>query len=283
VLTADKNDFHILSFNIPEGVKAKHLIEELYLRPFGYFIDDLGVDFNHEFRPYIATQILECCIRNRDGEKVNQNLFWDLTLDKRIECLITIATLENSSGLPISLRCLNETCQKMTELEISKDEITDLQLKADSFMIRIGDENLEMRKPTGRDQIKWLETPLINKDTVIREMIRTLLQEDKENSSGTECGITDIAVKAIDELMDEFDPLINFNLTVRCPYCDKDSIYEIDLEEISLQRLHEAQKSLFLTVHRLASHYHWSEHAIFSIPHWRRIHYLSLIGKEETL
>ncbi len=114
-------------------------------------------------------------------------------------------------------------------------------------------------------------------------MIQTLLHEDKETSVSNECVISDGLVKAIDDSMDEFDPLINFDLTLRCPNCNKDSLFGIDLEEISLQRLYEAQKSLFMTVHRLALHYHWSEQAIFSIPHRRRLHYLTLIEREGAI
>lgn len=274
---SERIDYRIPFACIPERIRTKYSISGFSLRPFGLAADDLAVDFNHNIRPYIATQILECCIRDRDGKKLNQDIFWDITIGKRIECLLAIATLGNSSGLHIDLRCLNEVCQEMMEVEISKKEIADLQSKgdkADSFMAKIGDKNLEIRKPTGRDQIKWLDIPFINDDAAIKGMIRTLLHED------TKWAITDEAVKIVEESMDEFDPLINFSLTICCPYCGKEGRYRIDLEGLFMQKLHEAQKALFLTVHRLASYYHWNEQAIFSIPHWRRLNYLTLIEKE---
>ena len=83
--------------------------------------------------------------------------------------------------------------------------------------------------------------------------------------------------------MQDFDPLVNFSLQVRCPYCSNEDVYELDLEGLSLQKLYESRLTLLNAIHRLATQYHWSEQQIFAIPPWRRSHYLTLIGKEETL
>ena len=89
------------------------------------------------------------------------------------------------------------------------------------------------------------------------------------------------ALEKISHVMDEHDPLVNFSVQVQCPECGREHVCEIDLEELSLNRLRQAQFHLLATVHRLARHYHWSEEEIFKVPYWRRDHYLNLMQREQ--
>jgi len=52
----------------------------------------------------------------------------------------------------------------------------------------------------------------------------------------------------------------------------------IDLCDVALGALRRLQQQLLITVHQLASHYHWSEKEIFSVPAFRRQAYLNLIA-----
>ncbi len=271
---------------VPDNLRAKYSINGLFLRPFGVFKRDIEIDFKQKARPYPVTEILQCCTRDKNGKTPKQNFFWDLTAGKRIECLLTIVMSGYSSKLSIHLCCLNDNCRQPMEVEISQEEIADFQLqndKADSFMIQIGDKGHLIRKPTGRDQIEWLNTSFANEDAAMKGMLRTLLHGDDKTSSDIRYPMSDERVKTLNKSMDELDPLVNFDLRAYCPYCDKENRYEINLEELSLYKLQEAQKGLLQTIHRLALHYHWREEDVFSIPPWRRYHYLDLIEKEETL
>lgn len=267
----------------PDSIRAKYSINGLSLRPFGIFEDDLEVDFNQKIRPHLVTQILGCCTRDKNGKTPDQTFFWDLTIGKRVEGLLTIATLGDSSDWPVHLRCLNEACRQQMEIEISVEELASLQHRTDDpFIIRVGDESLTLRKPTGGDQLKWLKTSFTDEDAAVKAMIQTLVL-DNEKASLQECPMPDVWVQTINRTMEEFDPLVNFSLLVYCPYCEKENEYEIDLEELSLRKLHKSQLYLLKTLHRLAIHYHWSEQQIFSIPPWRRSHYLALIEKEKNI
>jgi hypothetical protein len=265
--------------HIPDSVKAKYAIDGLYLRPFGLFEDDLDIDFNNESRPQLVTQILECCTRVRQGRITDQAFFWDLTIGKRIECLLNIATLESSSVLSVGVRCLNEACQEQMEVDISMSEFASLQNQngdADDFMVQVDNKNLRIRKPTGRDQIEWQKLSLPDEDATARAMIRTLILEVEYDE------IPDTWVQAISETMEEVDPLVNFGLLTYCPNCGEECHYELDLERLSLRELHRIQRDLLQAVHRLASRYNWSEQQIISLPPWRRSHYLTLVDREEN-
>lgn len=282
-MSSQRNGYWMPSPRIPDCIKAKHSISGLSLQPFGLFDNDLEIDFNQQLPPHLVTQVLKCCTRDITGETPDQAFFWDLTISKRIECLLAIATLGGSSELSIHLRCSNETCQEPMEIEISLEEVAD-QHRTDATdpIIPIGDDTFMIRKPTGNDQLEWLKSSFPNEDAAIKAMIRTLLHDNDKAGSGQQIPISDDLVKTINEAMEEFDPLVNFSLRVYCPHCNREDHYTINLEDLCLNELYKSQLNLLQTIHCLAAHYHWSEQQILSIRPWRRSHYLALIEKEET-
>ena len=272
---------------IPKDVKAKYSISDLFLRAFGFFEEDLTCDFNQSTGPHLVTQILQGCTRDGDGQMPDQAFFWDLTIGKQIECLLTIAALTpgNPSTLTVRLRCSSATCQQQMEMDISVAELARLQHQADDtdhHLIELAGENINVRNPTGRDQLAWLKHSFTNEKEAAEAMVRSLIVDTEDTPSSNHLAITDEVLGTIKEAMEESDPLVNFSLQVRCPYCSEEDLYELNLEELSVQKLYESRLNLLKAIHRLATQYHWSEQQILSIPPWRRSHYLALIGKEET-
>ncbi len=269
---------------IPDGLMDKYHVPDLLLRPFGTVEEDLEIDFDEKTRPSLVTQILVCCTADQKGGSLSQAFFWDLTIGKRIECLLTIATSGDVPSLLIPLRCLRPSCQNEMEVEVLVEELSGLQRQRDALdllSLRMGEERLVLKRPTGGDQLSWLQHSFTGEDDAVKEIIRTLISGRDIDSSHGKGAISDEWVPILNQAMEEFDPLVNFRLSVHCPYCGKESRFEIDLEELSLGKLRKAQRDLFEVVHRLAFHYHWSERRILSISPWRRSHYLNLIEKEE--
>ena len=262
---------------IPGEIGTRYSVNDLFLRPFGLFGNDLEIDFSQKRRPCLITDILACCTRDMNREIPEKDFFWDLTIGKRIECVLAIVMSGRATGLPVHPRCLNGMCGEPMEIEFSMEEIAALQHRCDNVdpvSIRIDSRALRFRKPTGRDQLGWLETSFPDEDAAVKKLIRTLGGMDHGAS------IPDQWVGPIDKAMMEMDPLVNFTLTIHCPHCDGEGLYNINLEERLLRELHKAQENLMGTVHCLAEHYHWSEGQILSIPPWRRRHYLALIEKQ---
>ncbi len=272
---------------IPKDTRVKHSINGLFLRAFGRFKDDLIIDFKQKVSPYHVTLILQSCTRDENGEKLDQAFFWDLTVGKRIECLLTIATLgpDNPSTLAFRFRCSSTACQQQMEMDIPIAEFTDLEHQTDdsySQLIELAGENLNVRKPTARDQLEWLKYPFDDEKEAAETMVRTLIVDSKKTSSIKPLLFTDEVMERINKAMEDFDPLVNFRLQAQCPYCSDEDFYELELEKLALQKLYESRLNLLKTIHRLATQYHWSEQQILAIPPWRQSHYLTLIGKEET-
>ena len=266
----------LFSFPIlPEWSKAAYAIDDLALKPFGYYESDMRVDFNHPLRPLLVTDILECSTRRTSGEEVPSEFFWQLPVGKRIECLLTLATADTDHEISSTFRCLNDECGLELEVELSAAEVVSQQneaYKTERISVPLANGAVALRRPTANDQREWLKTQFANEASALRSMIHTLLIADTDATANE-------LVPAVESALEEHDPLVNFNLTVKCSSCGTESLVEIDLEELSLQRLRQAQLRLFATVHTLAANYHWSEPQIFRVPYWRRVRYLRLIEK----
>ncbi len=268
---------------IPQEIKASSG-RDLFLRPFGWLEEDLNIDFNQRLRPYLEIQILECCTTDKDGRRCNSNFFWELEMGKRTECLLILSTLTGASELTVGLRCLNQACQENMELDLSVEELIDLQNKSAQMAprVKMGEDNVAIRKPTGLDQLQWLNQSFPDEKMAVQAMIQTLLIDGKKPSSWQAGAIPDEWVQAIDKAMEELDPLVNFTLDVICPHCGKQNHYSLDLGEFSLGKLCDAQEHLLTSVHRLISRFHWTETEVFAVPAWRRSRYLALMEKEEN-
>ncbi len=265
---------------LPEAFKARYSAGDLALRPFGLYESDLDVDFDRTPRPVLVTRILECCTRDSRREKVEQGLFWSLTVGKRIECLLNLLCSGAGSEISVALRCPDQACREESEIEISIGEIASLQEQAyanERIVIRLENETLALRRPTGSDQLAWLKNDFANEEAAVKAMVRTLLLDDTEDASVHGDSLGGERLQSIEQAMEEHDPLVNFSVWIHCPSCGVEHLSEIDLEDLSLGGLRQAQLRLLASVHRLAAHYHWSEHQIFSVPYWRRAHYLRLI------
>ena len=265
---------------LPDAFRSRHSNPELALRPFGIYERDLSVDFSATPRPFLVTEILDCCTRAASGNPVGRDFFWELTVGTRIECLLRLVSTEE---IPLAFRC--PACGGELEIELTAREMSELQQEAVSEEVVVSEGGVRLRRPTGSDQLAWLGQSFESEAEALRQMIATLSVEGSEQSvfgKGSESLAGELAMEQdINRAMDEHDPLVNFSVQVQCPECEREHVCEVDLEEFALNRLRQAQFRLLATVHRLARHYHWSEEEIFKVPYWRRDHYLSLVEREK--
>lgn len=271
---------------VSAAVKAQYAVGPLALRPFGLYESDLHVDFANTPRPLLVTQILACCTTS-DAERaqIDQRFFWSLTVGQRIECLLHLLAADEQAEIALALRCPRAACGQELELELSVAELATLQARAytvEQITLQVAGAQLTLRRPTGNDQLDWLQRRFAAEDMAVKAMLRTLLLDGAETALIDAAAVPADLVGAVNQAMEEHDPLVNFSLQVQCPDCAAESPHELDLEALALRRLRLAQTRLLASVHRLAAHYHWSEPEIFAVPYWRRAVYLSLIAQEQT-
>lgn len=268
---------------LPGALKAAGVAGDLFLRPFGVYERDLEVAFRQPLRPLLVRQLLECCTVSGAGETVAPDFFRLLTVGKQIECLLTMIAACGWRSLPLMLHCPNPACAQEVEVELLVAELAELQHRADAeewVTVECEGERLALRKPTVSDQLAWLSHRFSTEEEATIAMIRTLIQRGDDVENALPPQLDPVRVAAINQAMDEGDPLVNFNFEVHCADCGEQHRHEVDLVELALSRLQQSQLSLLRTVHRMAAHYHWNEREIFAIPDWRRAYYLSLIAKD---
>lgn len=269
---------------ITETLKNQFSLSDLWLRPFGEEAEDREVNFNQPSRTYLEVQILQCCTGDRQGKKPDSSFFWNLEVGKRIECLLAIATSRDRQEFSIPLRCLNSACREGIEIDFSMGELSKLQgsKNGDKLpQIKIGGQIIQLRKPTGWDQLNWLAQSFPNEQTAAEVMLKTLIISEKKGGLDPNRINLEEWITTFNQVMEEVDPLVNFQVQVQCPCCGTQDFHRIDFGVFALKRLQNSQQQLLDMVHCLASFYHWNESEIFAIPPWRRQSYLARIEREQ--
>jgi hypothetical protein len=242
-------------------------------RRFGIVEDDLRVDFASINRAALATRILDICAVDRN-RVLPENFFRELSVGKRIECLLVLALGGADDSLRFPFKCSG--CGEDIELEVTLDEIAAFQNEADQVelvSVDLSGRRLEFHKLSGRDQESIGKAAFSDELEAATEIIGRLAVDA---DAVERLAARDIEV--IESAMEEADPLVNFNCRIDCGECGESNDHQIDLFETALDLLRRAQLRLVLSVHRIASKYHWSEQEICAVPEWRRQQYLELIG-----
>ncbi len=240
---------------------------------------DLDLRLESPLSPQMVTQILQKYGVELDGKLIDSEGLTALTVGKRIELLLRIVSASGGENLLLSLCC--HACGETMELEIALNELLEMQLEAEqisSLTMEIDDREFHLRRPTGTDQLIWQTFPFADQREAYLAMLNSLIIADDGESEAHE--INDQTLEEVSESLGSFDPLVNFEMQICCPYCQGSSNYALDLLEVAATQLQRKQMQLMQAVHRLAQRYHWSETEILAMPDWRRKRYLRLIDQE---
>lgn len=242
------------------------------MRWFGTEESDLAIDFSAKNNPQLITQILEHCAVDK-GSHPSQ-FFRELTVGRRVECLLALAMGEQEAAFNFPFPCIN--CGQEIELELTLVEISGLQRESDlnaTVEAEIDGKRYLYRKPCGLDLESWSAMEFGDMRQAASAMINALAL-----TPGMPVSVDSGVIRLVDDAMKEADPLVHFFCRVSCAECNSKNEFLPDLCDIALNRLQRLQQQLLVTVHKLASRYHWSEQEIFAVPYWRRKEYLDLIA-----
>jgi hypothetical protein len=269
---------------IPGSLFPEFGIDALRLRAYGTEAADLDVDFRDPDLPRLAVAILTACTRAEPEMPIAPDLFAHIEVGKRTEALLALAALSGKPLIDIHLRCANSACREPMEVELSMDELRELQRAAEQGgrpAAAIGGERILFRRPTGKDQAAWRRHRYPDEESAVRAVAETLVVEEFRLEFRRLAARDPAWADAVDRAMQEGDPLVDFRMRVICPVCGEQASYTVDLIDHVIERLRGIQQNLAGVVHRLASRYHWSEAEIFAVAPWRRERYLALIDREE--
>jgi hypothetical protein len=234
------------------------------VRRFASEAHDLDVDFTAP-APAVAAELLRRCA------SLTADAAWDLAVGERIAWLLRLAMLSKPGPLTVVRRCASPSCGRAIEIEITEQDLREWTAGAAAQAeVDVAGRATRIRRPTGRDQRDWMTQAWTDRDTARRAIARALVNTDPDRD--LDAG----ALSAIESALARIDPLVDFTLTIVCPWCAAHASDAIDLEREALTTLRAAHERLLLTVARLATKFHWTESAIFALPAWRRERYLAL-------
>lgn len=250
------------------------------MRRFGMCASDLAFEFARARRPELVTELLAGCCKTEDDRSVDRQFMLAMPVGMRMEALLTLACFTDPSAFCWQTRCASEACGHEMEFELALEQIVaaaEVQRSLETCEAQIGEDQIVLRRPTGSDQLKWMSRPDEEQSAT---MLRSILVKPSLDDLLAKGHSLESIASTIDSVMDAFDPLVGFHLSVVCPDCGNSADVSPDLAALALERLSHAQQGLISDVHLLASRYHWTEKEVLDLPRWRRQRYLDLIEEE---
>lgn len=234
------------------------------MRPFGHAVD-LDLDFGDSDRPGLVTTLLAQC-----GERRDAAFWWSQTVGSRTAALLRLVALsEERDDVSLSARCVAAACGETFEFHLPLQALAGGEADAGTIRVpRRAQGSVTMRRPTGVDLRRWREAQPGSRADAVRLMLDSLTVEGQAGPDDETVVSASIAA---------MDPLVALTVSCHCPACGTANEVAIDLETLALSRLAARQRTLLHEVHRLASHYGWTEAEVLAVPPTRRAHYLALI------
>ena len=234
---------------------------------------DLDCRFYSKERPHLVTDILHRCLRPSDHEAYDPDELWAWTLPKRLQGLLAVAIASGQSSVETVERCL--LCNEDAELGLELSSFMNASL--DNILMIEPEPGvcLEVEVPTGRHQLDWLLTEVVQADEDNGlAMAATLIKKINGEAPNKHWQMPAHWLDKTSMVLEEHDTLNGLNLPISCPSCSQTMQVELDLEKLLLIKLVSQQKALLEEVFYLAKAYHWTETEIFRLPAWRRSFYV---------
>lgn len=237
------------------------------MRPFGHAVD-LDLDFGQSDRPSLVTALLAQC-----GEPRDPSFWWSQPVGERTAALVRLVALtEERDEISLSARCMAAACGESFEFELSLRLLPGGAAHADPLHVQLdAGRALTLRRPTGEDLRRWRDAPPASRAEALRVMLDSLVVAGEARPDDEAAVSASIAAA---------DPLVDFTVACHCPACGAPNEVSVDLEALALTRLVGRQRALLQEVHRLASHYGWTESEVLAVPPSRRARYLAFIEDE---
>ena len=271
---------------LPDALRARFGIAALRLRAYGTEAADLDIDFGDPDLLSLELEILAGCTRAESDAPIPPEFFASLEVSKRTEALLMLAAVSGAPLIEIRLRCSRAACHEAMEVELSVEELRELQRAAEAegrVATAIGGERILFRRPTGLDQTAWQRRLYADQESAARAIAESLVVEEFRLAFRRLTAYDRAWPDRLNRTMHDGDPLVDFRMQVTCPFCGTQAGYTVNLIETVIRRLRGIQQTLADMVHRLALRYHWSEAEIFAVAPWRRDKYLALIDRDDSL
>ena len=214
-----------------------------------------------------VTELISRCVEI--GGAAGDDVARELTAGDRVALLLELRRLACGEALVCVFPCPNPDCGEQLELEL---RVSDLLVEparepAPVHDLRLGEEVVRFRLPTGADEERAAVRALDDPQAAVEELLAACLVEAPEPSPPE-------LRERIAEAMAELDPQADLTLALRCPECEREGVVAFDAAAYLFDELGARTQALERDVHVLASGYGWSEDEILALPPARRRRYV---------
>ena len=113
--------------------------------------------------------------------------------------------------------------------------------------------------------------------------LRRCVLEARDTDGQPAAELPETALRSLAPLLAEMDPQAELNLDAACPVCGRVFAQVLDAMQYLQSEMVQDLDHLYAEVHRIASHYHWSEAEILAMTAVRRRRYLAMIAEDRRL
>lgn len=175
-------------------------------------------------------------------------------------------------------RC--SSCEKRFDYEIDLG-VLPVKNRGEGYpfaMVDVRTDKFCFRAITGEDQIALTQ---VKDETRARELLikRCLVNpslQTLEDDFIQTVLLSNAVINRVEATIDKVSPAITTTIETPCPHCHASMETHLDPYGI----FDRNKDSLLAEVHKIAWHYHWSEHEILTMGQSRRHHYIDLIDRE---
>lgn len=226
-----------------------------------------------EKRPDYVTSLLTATMDSIGNCPIDAKIVADLCVADRHFLLLRLTELLHGNQLWLEVDCC--ACGEKFDVDVKRSELP-IEAAGHDFpyaSLKLHDQLLKLRVPTGRDQEAIAGYP--EKDALRMLLERCICSVDGVSpEQGFISALDSDDIEKIDAALNEASPTVCNQLLVICPECQQEQRAEMDHSSL----VYLSRRHLFDEVHTLASNYHWSESAILDLPQDRRRLYISLIN-----
>lgn len=225
--------------------------------------------------PNAVSAVLAAAVKRIGTVPVSTDIAACLAVGDRIFLMLQLAMRYLGDLVWLSPIC--ERCAQPFDVPVKRSQLS-VRKPADDYpttTLRLNGHEIRLRPPCGEDQRLIAE---IRREDAGSTLLACCIQSVDGAEPGPEYVATldASALRKIEAALQRAGPDVDCGVRAKCAECEQ--VQRIELEPYWLGD--PAGSTLEVEVHRLASHYHWSESDILALPSKLRRRYCALIDRE---
>ena len=240
---------------------------------------ELALANNGNLRPNtLINQVTTTLVQTLDqvgGKTPNRDLVLNLSVSDRQFLIRQLAKHLNLDEVWLTADC--RFCSKQFDFFIRQSELP-VKPAGQSYPfteVNTSQGKLTLRVPAGKDQ--ELINITDNDEKNIKTLVHNLIVNTDTSLPKFNYAFTPDDLTCIEQALEETAPEVATKVVTNCPECGESNQIGIN----PYLCLEMVGNTIFADIHTLASHYHWSEKDILSLPRSRRQIYLRLIDNSQ--